>query len=192
MSNYSPEHVPTTYAEAREIVRKHGRVRRSGSGSAYPIVGLGYATTLEPRGVMTHLADPLDAPSYAVRYHNTDVVTFYRHGIIALDHGGWVSTTTCLRWNIFTPRELQMNAPDVMARRADADPRLVVSRVRWETVTDEWGTHDRPIHDSKAELFTTRHHDGPAYLHQGFSPATLRSAWVLAPSGIAQDARTAP
>lgn len=183
MSNYAPKHVPTTYAGAREIIREHGKTKRH---RAYPTAALGHATTLEPRGVMTQGADPLDAPSYAVRYHDTDVVTFYRNGVLALDHGGWVSTTTVRRMHLFTPRELRVSGVDILARRADADPRIVVTRVRWEITVSEWtgATYAAPVNGSEQELFTTRHRDSPTYLVEGYSPSTRRSTWALAPEAI--------
>lgn len=185
MSNYAPKHVPTTYAEAREIIREHGKTKRD---RAYPTVDLGYATTLEPRGVMTQGSDPLDAPSYAVRYHSTDVVTFYRGGVLALDHGGWISATTVARMHLFTPRELRVNGVDIRARRADRDPRIVVTRVRWEDKVCEWtdGTYAAPVDGSEHELFVSRCADYTTYLHQGYVSATGRSTWALAPNGIVQ------
>lgn len=190
MSNYSPKHVPTTYAEARDIVREHGKTKR---GAAYPTVDLGYATTLAPRGAMLHGADPLDAPAYAVRYHDTDVVTYYRDGVLALDHGGWVSATTVLRQHMFTPKEIRVNGVDILARRADADPRIVVSRVRWEDKVSEYSGNVflMPVDGSEAELFTSRRRDRTTYLVAGYSPATRRSTWALAPDGIVQAALAA-
>ena len=190
MSNYRPGHVPTTHAEARDIIREHGRTKR---GAAYPTVDLGYATTLEPRGVMAHGADPLDAPAYAVRYHETDVVTFYRHGVLALDHGGWVSTTTVLRQHLFTPRELRVNGVDIRARRADRDPRIVVTRVRWEDRAFEWteGTYPAPVDGSEHELFVSRAGDRTTYLVQGMSRSTRRTAWAPAPRAMVEAALAA-
>lgn len=190
MSNYSPKHTPTTYAEARETILKHGRTKR---GEAYPTVSLGYQTTLEPRGVMAHGSDPLDAPAYAIRYHTTDVVTFYRGGMIALNHGGWVSTTTVLRWNMFTPRELRVRGVDILARRADRDPRIVVSRVRWDYVTSEYtgDVYPAPIDGSEHELFVSRQADRTTYLAQTLSRSTRLTTWALAPNGLVQAALAA-
>lgn len=187
MSNYRPKYTPTTYVEARDVIREHGKTRR---GSAYPTVDLGYATTLEPRGVMTHGSDPLGAPAYAIRYHDTDVVTFYRGGVLALDHGGWVSTTTVLRQHMFTPKELRVSGVDILARRADRDPRIVVTRVRWEGRTSEWTgeTYPAPVDGSEHELFTSRVPDRTTYLVQTLSRSTRRTAWALAPNGIVQAA----
>lgn len=129
MSNYNPGHRITSYEQAREVVREHGHKRRDGSYA----VPLGHATTVSPRGLMTRGADPLDAPSYAIRYHNTDVVTYYRNGVVALNHDGWLSTTTVLRWHLFTPRGLVCNGIDINARRIDRDPRVVVTDwTSWE------------------------------------------------------------
>lgn len=187
MSNYNPQHKPTTYAEAREVIREHGPARR---GVAYPTVGLGYATTLEPRGVMTHGADPLNAPAYAIRYHATDVVTFYRSGVLALDHGGWVSTTTVLRQHMFTPKELHVSGVDILARRADRDPRIVVTRVRWEDRAYERtdGTYAAPVDGSEHELFVSRPGDLTTYLVQGVSRSTRLTTWTLAPRAMVETA----
>lgn len=187
MSNYSPQHRPTSYSEARAIVREHGKTKR---GSALPTVALGYATTLAPRGAMLHDADPLDAPSYAIRYHETDIVTFYRNGVVALDHNGWTSTTTVLRWNMFTPRELRANGVDLLARRADRDPRIVVTRQRWESKVSEWtgSVYDAPVIGSEVELFVTRSNDRTTYLVETRDPATARNVWAVAPRGFVTQA----
>ena len=180
MSNYSPKYVPTSYAEARELIRTRGRRVR---GSSVPTLGLGHATTLEPRAAG---GDPMDAPAYAIHYHATDVVTFYRNGVVALNHNGYLASTMANRWHIFTPRELRVNAVDILARRADRDPRFVVRRLHWENVTSEidGATYARPVAGSESELFTTRASDRTTYLLEGYSPATRRSTWTLAPSAF--------
>ena len=40
-----------------------------------------------------------DADAVAVRYHDTDIVTFYSDGSIYLDNGGWPSMTTKRKMN---------------------------------------------------------------------------------------------
>lgn len=159
MSNYAPGHRVTSYEQARDVVRAHGAKRRDGSYS----VPLGHATTVRPVGLMTAGADPLDAPSYAVRYHDTDVVTYYRNGVIALDHAGWLSTTTALRWYWFTPRELRVNNSDILARRIDRDPRIIVS-----DITVSGGFPGR-------EVFVSRADDRRTYLTR------TRDGWQVAP-----------
>ena len=38
------------------------------------------------------------AEGYAIRYHATDVVTYWRDGTITINHGGWPTATTSLRF----------------------------------------------------------------------------------------------
>jgi hypothetical protein len=170
MANYT--HTPTTYADAREIYRQHAR--RARGRDVLPYVRLGYATTLHARGVMLTGADRDDAPAYAVRQHNTDVVTFYRDGVIRLDHGGWTTVTTCERWNAFTPRELSVNAVDVMARRADADPRFIVSTGAWESVNGALGDAYQRRAGEWTTLATSRGQDRATYLTR------WRDGWRIA------------
>lgn len=42
-------------------------------------------------------------PSYAVRLHRTNVVTYHPDGSIVLDSGGWQTVTTKARMNAHTP-----------------------------------------------------------------------------------------
>jgi hypothetical protein len=41
--------------------------------------------------------------TFAVRYHQTDVVTYHPDGRIVLNTGGWQTVTTKARFNTFTP-----------------------------------------------------------------------------------------
>lgn len=47
-------------------------------------------------------------PEYAVRLHDTDIVTFKHDGKIVLHTGGWVSTTTADRMDTFTPASVRV------------------------------------------------------------------------------------
>lgn len=49
---------------------------------------------------------------YAVRYHYTDIVTFYPNGDIVADNGGWGSPTTRNRLNKFTPAGISFTQRD--------------------------------------------------------------------------------
>jgi len=161
MANY--RHEPTTYEQARDVYRAHAR--RARGRDALPYVRLGYATTLHARGVMTTGAPTSDAPAYAVQQHDTDVVTFYATGVIRLDHGGWTTVTTCERWDTFTPRELSVSAVDVRARRADADPRLIVSTGALEDAVSEYGgATNRRRAGEWTTLATSRGRDRALYL----------------------------
>jgi len=41
--------------------------------------------------------------SIAVKYHDTDIVTYNWEGTIVLDNGGWYTTSTCERMNLYNP-----------------------------------------------------------------------------------------
>lgn len=48
-------------------------------------------------------AERRDNTSIAIRFHNTDIVTFMKNGSIALDSGGWRTVTTMERMNRYLP-----------------------------------------------------------------------------------------
>jgi hypothetical protein len=45
----------------------------------------------------------------AVRYHDTDIVTYYEDGSIILDSGGWATSTTVNRMHHLTPANVRVN-----------------------------------------------------------------------------------
>lgn len=75
--------LPKSYAEARELYRV-ASVRRGGAKGL-----IAHNTYLERR----------DGGGYAVRLHDTYVVTFYSDGSVELDSGGWQTPTTRDRMN---------------------------------------------------------------------------------------------
>ncbi len=90
MSNLSPRHTPTTYAEAHDILdnaRDHSRVP------------LCYATELT-NGTG-------DGPT--IVHHRTAIVTYLPDGSVRLDGGGWASRTTADRMHRFTPHGVRVN-----------------------------------------------------------------------------------
>lgn len=115
------KHTPRTYMEARETFRDHARTPRGG-GALRAL--LGPNTYLHARGNIVRGDDGRATgwDAYAVRLHDTDVVTFYRNGVVALSTGGWYSPTTANRMHAFTPASVCINI-----RRAGNDPRMVVS-----------------------------------------------------------------
>jgi hypothetical protein len=75
-----------TYVQAKALLDKR---RKQGRWSAK----LGNNIYLEPR----------EGGCIAVRYHQTDIVTFYPHGKIKLRCGGWYTVTTKQNLSIFSP-----------------------------------------------------------------------------------------
>lgn len=51
----------------------------------------------------------VDGVQYAIRLHNTNVVTYTEDGRIILNTGGFYSTTTADRMNAFTPGLVKIN-----------------------------------------------------------------------------------
>lgn len=64
--------------------------------------------------------------TYVIRFHATDIVTF-SEGHATLRSGGYASMTTAQRLHQYTPQSVRVNAKDVLSKRADADPHLIVS-----------------------------------------------------------------
>lgn len=114
MANYSTLH--TTYAagakRSRTYVDDVKAVRLPGA-----------ATTVRP----VHGGTDGAVKGYAVRYHNTDVVTLYSDGTVKLATGGYVSVMTGERMHAYTPAAIVVRDKDVRTSRHDADPRLIVS-----------------------------------------------------------------
>ena len=48
------------------------------------------------------------AEGYAIQYHATDVVTYWRDGTITINNGGWSTVTTSLRLRAYLPREIHV------------------------------------------------------------------------------------
>lgn len=67
----------------------------------------------------------LEGSDYVIRFHETDIVT-YRNGLVTLRSGGWISVTTVERMNEFTPNNIRTSGKDILATRADRDPRIIV------------------------------------------------------------------
>lgn len=88
----------------------------------------GKAVRISNNTLLHKLADG----SYAIRYHSTDIVTFHANGDITLCSGGWQSVTTVQRMNEHTPSNIRINGKDILSKRADADPRIIVTAY-WET-----------------------------------------------------------
>lgn len=54
------------------------------------------------QGLRNHTSLVRRDSAIAVKYHNTDIVT-YQNGTIVLDNGGWYTTSTCERMNLYNP-----------------------------------------------------------------------------------------
>lgn len=67
----------------------------------YEIMKHNYEHKVRESGVST-LLHPVDG-GYALRYHQTDVVTAYPDGSVKLDSGGWRTPTTKERINRYLP-----------------------------------------------------------------------------------------
>lgn len=50
-----------------------------------------------------------DSDTYAIRYHQTDVVTIHRDGTYTLATGGWDSPTTRSKFQQFGPSDLRVS-----------------------------------------------------------------------------------
>jgi len=81
---------PRTYADARE---RWTAWRDSPRRRATECHLAGNTTLQEREGKWTH------RPLYAIRYHATDVATFYPDGAVTLHSNGWQTVTTRDRWN---------------------------------------------------------------------------------------------
>ena len=60
-------------------------------------------------------------PSYAVRYHMTDIVTYRPDGRIRLDSNGWNTTTTAQRLNACSPFGVSFSDKDPGVWSASGD-----------------------------------------------------------------------
>lgn len=54
----------------------------------------------------------LDDGKYALRYHDTDLITWYLDGRILLCNGGWATLSTHRNMNRFTPQSIRVYAKD--------------------------------------------------------------------------------
>jgi|TARA_R100000482_G_C5126517_1_gene149050 hypothetical protein len=54
----------------------------------------------------------LDGGKYALRYHDTDIITWYLDGRILLCNGGWPTLSTHRNINRFTPQSIRVYAKD--------------------------------------------------------------------------------
>ena len=54
----------------------------------------------------------LDGGSIALRYHNTDIITWFLDGRILLCNGGWPTRSTHRNMNRFTPQTIHVYAKD--------------------------------------------------------------------------------
>lgn len=86
----------------------------------------GRGMTLRPVAVADNGAT---ITAFAIRYHDTDIVTLDASGAVNLDCGGWPTVTTVRHMNEYTPRDVYAMGRDIIARRADADPRIEAGRV---------------------------------------------------------------
>lgn len=80
-----------THADARKTLNGKGTIR------------IGHNTTL---GVRYDTA----VPSYAIRYHETDIVTIRPDGTYVLSSGGWHTPTTKQRINAMSPTWVYQHA----------------------------------------------------------------------------------
>lgn len=104
------ESTVTSYAEAHSLFQERERKSRR---SSIDSVKLAHNTYLVPGPDDTSFAvgDPATfSPCgqsrpryYAVRLHNTNVVTFHANGDVTLDTGGWKTRTTLERMRAFFP-----------------------------------------------------------------------------------------
>lgn len=85
------------YDEARDMMSKARNGRKKLANNTYLV-------RLAPRDVPGRW--DTDAPHYAVRLHQTDVVTMHPDGTYTLDSGGWKTTTTKDRINRYAPHSL--------------------------------------------------------------------------------------
>lgn len=97
------EQAETTFARLARTP-KHG-------GPARAIIG--YATWLHQRwpGQVGE-----GQPNYAVKFHATDVVTFYPDGRIRLATGGWLTKTTADRIEDYTPEGITVRTRGIPRR----------------------------------------------------------------------------
>ena len=69
--------------------------------------------------------------NYAVRYYDTDVVTYHKDGTFTLDHGGWPGMNTARHMDHFTPDNVRVghrfNLDDVYGR-SRINERIEVTR----------------------------------------------------------------
>lgn len=114
------------YARAHELYtagrpRLHGRpLSRSRDG----LVRLpGTATSLRP--IAQQPQDGETPYAYVIRYRETDIVTLYRDGRVRLDNGGHPTVTTVRKMHEYTPEYVTVSGRDIIAKRADAHPRIV-------------------------------------------------------------------
>lgn len=84
--------LPKSYAEAREAFERADKRRGGARGR------IAHNTTIHVRGDAEDRSGQR-APVYAVRLHDTDIVTFYPDLSIGLDSGGYMTFTTRDRMN---------------------------------------------------------------------------------------------
>lgn len=78
----------------------------------------GYKTV----GRRVFLPDEADTPEYdiAVRYHDTNIVTYHGDGSITLDTGGWETVTTTNRMDMLTPTRFRVRRRNSYVEVVDA------------------------------------------------------------------------
>lgn len=54
----------------------------------------------------------LDSGKYTLRYHDTDIITWYLDGRILFCNGGWATRSTHRNMNRFTPQSIRVYARD--------------------------------------------------------------------------------
>lgn len=96
--------------------------RRSFAGAVAALAG---RESRKLRGTATYLHRVADGDGYAVavKYHETDVVTYHADGTVSFRSGGWQTGMTKARWNEYAPPGYRFGARDrvvwVSARRGD-------------------------------------------------------------------------
>lgn len=67
-----------------------------------------------------------DTPEFdiAVRYHETDIVTYHHDGTITVHDGGWATATTVNRINMLTPAHFRVNH---RSKRSTGDAWIIVT-----------------------------------------------------------------
>lgn len=109
-----------TYNTLRAIHDAGAKRSRTYVGDVKAVRLPGTATTVRP------VVDGFHGLGYAVRYHDTDVVTHYSGGLIELATGGYVSVTTADRMHEYTPEGIVVRDKGVRTRHL-TDPRLIVT-----------------------------------------------------------------
>lgn len=106
----------TTFAEAEAFFAAHITRSRTYRGSVRVVV-------VENNTILRKTHDKDMGDGYAVRLHDTDVVTFYADGTVWIEADGWASVTTADRMSRYSPQGVR-----VSYRWAGGDHRLIVTR----------------------------------------------------------------